>query len=168
MRLKGLVAVLAIVVLAVACSNCCCLEILPRPMYWYNNSTDIASNITIGLDLQTTGPKPVTILDSDSDKINFSLYHCRSPSLYRSLNGTDERLYYQVWSFDNAGLAVADLYVYLPRGPNYTIIVSQGYGNQRPVVNKYTGGNLTLLVNENTNIIGDWYGNWTKYNWSLV
>ncbi|WP_424356714.1 hypothetical protein [Methanocella sp. MCL-LM] len=41
-------------------------------------------------------------------------------------------------------------------------------GNQRPVLNKYTGGNLTLYVNENRDIIGDWYGNWSKYNWSLV
>lgn len=168
MQLKILVAVLTIVVIAVACSNCCCLGYLPRPMYWYNNSTDSAPNVTIGLDFQTTGPKPVTILDSDSDKINFSLYHCYSPGLYRSVNASGELLYYQVWSFDNAGLSVADLYVYLPRGPNYTIIVSQGYGNERPVVNKYTGGNLTLLVNENVSVIGDWYGNWSKYNWSPV
>jgi hypothetical protein len=138
-------------------------------MYWYNNSTDIMPNVIIGLDLQTTGPKPVTILDSDSDKINFSLYHCYPPHLYRSVNDTGEMLHYQVWSFDNAGNAIADLYLYLPRGPNYTILVGQGYGNQRPVVNKYTGGNLTLLDNGVGHILYNWTTvNWSQYNWAPV
>jgi hypothetical protein len=117
-------------------------------MHWYNNSYDTAPNVTIGIDFQTTGPAPVTILDTESDKINISLYHPLHPGPSRKVNDTGEIIYYRVWSFDNANNAVADLYVYLPRGPNYTIMITQGYGNGGTVVNKYSGGNLTLWVND--------------------
>ncbi len=49
MRLKFL-AVLAMVAAGVACSNCCCLYYLPLSMHWYNNSYDVAPNVTIGID----------------------------------------------------------------------------------------------------------------------
>lgn len=136
-------------------------------MYWYNNSSDIAPNVTIGIDLQTTGPKPVTILDSGSDKINFSLYHCYPPQCSRSVNDTGEMINYHVWSFDNAGNAIADLYVYLPRGPNYTIMIVQAF-TREPVVNRYSGGNLTLWVNDPDHNHLNWYDNWSQYNWSRV
>ncbi len=44
----------------------------------------------------------------------------------------------------------SDTYVYLPRGPNYTVFASSSgsYQNESKVTNHYTGGNITLIVND--------------------
>jgi hypothetical protein len=44
----------------------------------------------------------------------------------------------------------SDTYVYLSRGPNYTVITdsSGNLQNESEVTNSYTGGNITLMVND--------------------
>ncbi len=153
MRLKSLAFALSIVVLAVASSNCClCIDYFAPPMKWYNYSCNAAPNVTIGMNLYTLGPQPITILDSDSDMINFSSYgpFC-NPSIYTNTDNGRLDIYFRMsGSSDISPGFKSDTYLYLPRGPNYTVSISiwESYRNVSNVTNKYTGGNLTLYVND--------------------
>jgi hypothetical protein len=152
MRLKSLALALSIVVLAVASSNCLLTDYFAPPMKWYNYSCNAAPNVTIGMNLYTLGPQPIMILDSDSDMINFSSYgpFC-NPTISTRANDSQLDIYFRMsGSSDiNPGFK-SDTYLYLPRGPNYTVSISiwESYRNVSNVTNKFTGGNLTLYVND--------------------
>jgi hypothetical protein len=47
MRLKSLALVAVVVVLAVAGSNCICIDYFNPPMQWYNYGCNALSNVTI-------------------------------------------------------------------------------------------------------------------------
>ena len=72
----------------------------PYQVQWYNKSFEAAPNMTIGMMLWNMGAEPVTILDSDSNKINISIRYVISPNnwlaendsctiLYLNLDGSD-------------------------------------------------------------------------------
>lgn len=143
---------LLFIVLFAACSNCVCLDyVWPQQMQWYNTSYDGTPNVFIGVDVQTVAPKSITILESDSDQINLSLYYCRSPEVDRAVNRDTSAIRFRLWTWDNYPTVKPELFVYLPRGSNCTIGIGQVFGNENRVINRYNGGNLTLYVNDPAN-----------------
>ncbi len=152
MRLKSLVLAMTVMLLGVACSNCLCIDYFAPPMQWHNYSCNASPNVTIDMFLYPLGPAPVTILDSDSGMINFSSY---GPLLYPriSTDTNDGRLdiYFSLTGSSDIRPGVrSDTYVYLPRGPNYTVSIGiwESYRNESTIINKYSGGNITLWAND--------------------
>ena len=169
MRLKSLALVIVLAVLVVASSNCVCRDlIIPPDRYWHNYSYDPSPNVTIGLLIHTNGPDPVTILDSGSDKIIFSAYTYDEPAMFNTVNDSRQMIYYRLMGRSDmiSGVKV-DTILYLPRGPNYTVTVNNDaiYKKESNVTNNYSGGNLTLLVNEFPGhlIPYNWETNWSSY-----
>lgn len=162
MRLKSLALVAMISVLAVAGSNCICIDYFHPPMQWYNYSYDPAPNVTIGLNIYTLGPQPITILDSDSGQINFSIYtYYSGPMLNDRHNDSQLNINFLLPGTDmvTPGITV-DTLVYLPHGPNYTLAI---YNLGSPVITKYTGGNLTLWANDPDHSPHSFYPDVTYY-----
>jgi hypothetical protein len=153
MQLKSLLLAISVVLLGVACSNCClCIDYFAPPMQWNNYSCKASPNVTLSMYVYTLGPQPVTFLDSESDRINFSSY---GPFLFPSINTRTNDNQLEIFfrmsgSSDIRPGFKSDTYVYLPRGPNYTVFVSSpgNYPNESRVTNNYTGGNITLVVND--------------------
>lgn len=149
---KSLMLALTIVAIGVVCSNCClCTDYFAPPMKWYNYSCSAVPNVTIGMYIYTLGPSPVTILDSDSGMINFSSYGpFISPWINTQTNDSHLDIYFRMTgSSDIQPGFKSDTYVYLPQGPNYTVTIGiwETYRNVSNVTNEYTGGNLTLWIN---------------------
>jgi hypothetical protein len=150
MRLKSQAFIIALAVLAVASSNCICINYFNPPMQWYNYSYDPAPNVTIGMNIYTLGSQPITILDSDSGKINISTYSYYSgPHLYQRLNDTHQNIYFFLPGTDtvNTGIKI-DTLLYLPHGPNYTLIIWNIANGESPVATRYAGGNLTMWLDD--------------------
>lgn len=149
---QKLILVIVSLSLFVACSNCLCIDYFAPPMQWHNYSCNASPNVTIGMFLYPLGPAPVTILDSDSGLINFSSY---GPLLYPRIS-TDTNdgqldIYFSLTGSSDIRPGVrSDTYVYLPRGPNYTVLIGiwESYRNESNITNKYTGENLTLWAND--------------------
>lgn len=120
---------------------------------WNNNSFIPSSNVTLVILLNTTGPQQVTILDSDSGMATISMRSATWPQLYLGKN--DDRLNVDIrlnQTYDRARVK-ADTYVYLPRGPDYhlTLIGRDLAIDGGRVINKYSGGNLTIRTIDLTN-----------------
>lgn len=152
MRLKSLALAMMVVLPGVTVSNCClCIDYFAPPMQWYNYSCNASPNVTIGMYIYTLGPQPITILDSDSGMINFSSYGpLLFPTIHVGTNDSQLDIYFRMsGSSDISPGFKSETYVYLPRGPNYTVLISSvGDLNKSKVTNEYTGGNLTLWVND--------------------
>ena len=131
-------------------------------MQWYNYSYEPSQNVTIEMIIHTVGPEPITILDSNSGKVTFSVFTpgYNKPEIYPDINETDMDLDFRLFGASDAyypGIKT-DTIVYLPRGPNYTMTINNGAGhpNESRIVSKYTGGNLTLWINDPKHIL-PWY-----------
>lgn len=157
MRLKFLV-VLAMVAAGVICSNCCCCYYWPQQVQWYNKSFEAAPNMIIGIMLWNMGAEPVTILDSNSDKINVSIKYVISPNNWLAENDSCTILYLNLDGSDVYPGYNSETIVYLPRGNNYTMMISgvEYPGRESPVVSRYSGSDFTLWVNDrNHNVYYD-------------
>ena len=162
MRLQGSLIIIAIITLAVATSNCLCCDYIMPPMEWHNSSWEPDENVTVDnvkveIYLVTLGPDPVTILPSDSRKINLSVhtYKYDEPRMSGNLNGSRYEVRLGMMGSSEAPPTVkTDTLLYLPQGWNYTVTIKNGWShlNQSGVVNLYIGWNLTLRVNDP----GDW------------
>jgi hypothetical protein len=141
---------LAIVLAGVACSNCCCLYYLPHQDQWYNKSFEAAPNMTIGFMVWNMGAEPVTILDSDSDKINVSIRYVISPNYWLAENDSRTILYINLDGSDVYPGYDSETIVYLPQGNNFTVWISGAEypGRESPVVSRYSGNNFTLWVRD--------------------
>ena len=152
MQFRGTLIILAIITIAVASSNCLCIDYISPPMEWYNYSYEPAKNVTIEINLITLGPDPVTILPADSRKINLSVhtYHIDEPHTYSKVNDSSLDIRMGLMSWSDGPSVKTDTLLYLPQGSNYTVTIRNGWShmNQSGVVTKYTGGNLTLWVND--------------------
>jgi hypothetical protein len=146
--LRYTISLLLIVVFA-ACSNCVCVEyVWPHQMQWYNTSINGTTYVVLGLDVETVAPKSITILDSDSDQIGLSLYYSSSPKIYRTVNNDSSEVLFRIWTWDQHPTVKPDLFVYLPRGLNCTLVANQVFGSENQIINRYSEGNLTLYVND--------------------
>lgn len=57
-----MIILISFIMVFIAC--CMCIDYFwPHQMQWYNSSYDMVSNVTIGMDIQTLGPEPVTIFE---------------------------------------------------------------------------------------------------------
>lgn len=152
MRLNLILLALTIISLATASSNCLCIDYIFPPMKWFNYSYDPAENVAIEINLVTLGPDPVTILTSDSGQINLSMhtFYIDEPYTYSEANGSSRDIRLGLMSWSDGPSVKTDTLLYLPEGPNYTVTIRNGWTrpNQSDVVAKYTGGNLTLWVND--------------------
>lgn len=120
-------------------------------MRWSNYSCNASPNVTIEMYCYTLGLRPTTILDSDSDGINFSVYSFGSPVIYIDTNDSQTDLYFWLSDFsDIRPGTISDMYVYLPQGPSYNFTINNLGANrsENKVSNNYSGGNLTLWVND--------------------
>jgi hypothetical protein len=149
-RLPKMILPVIFIILFVLCSNCCaCVEyVWPHQMQWYNTSINGTTYAVLGLDVETVASKSITILDSDSDQIGLSLYYCSSPKIYRTVNNDSSEILFRIWTWDNYPTVKPELYIYLPRGLNCTIVANQVFGSENQVINRYSEGNLTLYVND--------------------
>jgi hypothetical protein len=98
--------------------------------------------------INTTGQQQVTILDADADMACVSMRSVPMPQFY--LRNDSDRLMVDFRlnnTFDHGGVKV-DTFVYLPQGPDYhLILIGRGLVTDESwVINKYSGGNLTLRV----------------------
>src|SRR5512138_2483854 len=127
MRYYLILLVLSIIAFAVIFTNCLCVDYFNPPMQWYNYSYEPAENVTVGMIIYTMRPQPVTIGDSGSGRIDFSAYANSPPKVYHDLSGN--RLNISFWlpgsSEVNPGIE-SDIFVYLPPGPNYTLVIFDG------------------------------------------
>ena len=115
--------------------------------HWTNETISPSRNTTLNLRVDTLGPAPITVLDSDSDVIRIAVNYCADPAIKH--RETRERLYINAFvtsPHDATQNAAADILVFLPAETNYTMnIRNQQY---TPVTNRYTGRNLTLWINQ--------------------
>lgn len=150
MRFNLTLLVLSIIIVAIVASNCLCIDYFRPPMQWYNYSFDPEENVTIGMHIYNLGVEPVTIHNSDMEKITLSAYSYDDPGVYETREDNQLNIFYVQPGREEVEPTIkTDNIVYLPRGPNYTIVISNGgYASfESPVIVRYTGGNLTLWVN---------------------
>lgn len=149
-KLSRYAIALLFIFLFAACSNCVCvcLDYVWPQMKWYNASYNGTHDVLLGVDVQTVASKSITIMESDSDRINFSLYYCSSPEIDRAVNNDSSVIRFRVWTWDNYPSVKPELFIYLPRGSNCTLVAGQVFGSENQVINRYDGGNLTLYVND--------------------
>lgn len=149
-----------IIVMLTAVSNCVCLSFvglnsLNYPRQWYNTSYDPSPNTTIRLRAMTIGDTPIHILDSDSDKINISIYYYYAPEYdyYRRGDNFTIAVYtdYNDWA---QGVG-ADIFMYLPGNVNYTLNIrhlaagdSGVYQKRSPLLVNYTKGTPIIRYND--------------------
>jgi hypothetical protein len=155
---KGVTIIL--LVIFVASSNCVCCTSLESLLQtqtdrtipdqkWHNYTFVPSSEVTIGILINTTGPAPVTILDSGSSAINIALRAVARPQLYLQTDNEETQIYLRLDRLYDYSGAKAETFVYLPHGPiyNITIVTMTSNKNDSKVVNSYSGGNLNLRVN---------------------
>jgi len=121
---------------------------------WYNYSAEPSQYVKISLMIGTLGPQPVTVLDSDYDKVLFSFYTYDEPRVYQRFENGEQIIDIRMMTSDIYTGFPTDTYVYLPRGPNYevTILNASFYRDQSPFTNKYSGGNITLWVDDSNHL----------------
>jgi hypothetical protein len=102
------------------------------------------------------GNTPIRILDSDSDKINFSVFYYRA-SDFKEVKHEDDSIIAMYTYSDNDGAKGigADIYLSLPGNANYTVNIwnmaagdSSAYKNASMLMVNYTRGNLTFWLND--------------------
>ncbi len=130
MRLKSLALVMALIaVLAVA------VQQLPMHELFLASADAVVqlqlrtgTGVVTNMNIFTLGPDPVTILDSDSGKINVSLYSYKNPNVYTSSNSSQVEINVGfTGSSEVTPGVITDTYVYLPQGPEYTVTIRNGW-----------------------------------------
>jgi hypothetical protein len=141
------IVIASLIVLLVAIAGC--YYVLTNwGMQVYTYSTAPSSDVTLGISINNTGRAALTILDSRDGMIKFTEYIHGSGIPRFFMQDDSERLYGNLRIDSN--IRDFESFMYLPAGPSYnmTITCSDFKKIENNMVNKYTGGNLTLWVND--------------------
>ena len=110
----------------------------------------------------TIGDTPIHILDSDSNRLNISIYHYYMPKYdyYRSGDNYTIAVYtdYNDWAQD----VDSEIFIYLPGSVNYTLYIwhlagsdSSVYRKGSPLLVNYTKGTPVIWYNDITHPLPD-------------
>lgn len=167
MALKRLFIAILIIIIFTTVTNCVCLSFvglnsLNYPRQWYNTSYDPSPNTTIRLRAMAIGDTPIHILDSDSDKINISIFYYYKPEYDDYRRGDNYTIAVYTDYNDWAQGVGADIFMYLPGNVNYTLNIrdlaggdSSIYRNGSPLLVNYTKGTPTIWYNDITHPLPD-------------
>jgi hypothetical protein len=114
----------------------------------YTYSTVPSSDVTLDLSINNSGHAALTILDSEDGMVKFMEYIPGSGNPRFIMQDDNERLYGYLRIDSN--IRNVESIVYLPEGPSYNVTITCRDFNdiKGSTVNRYTGGNLTLWVND--------------------
>lgn len=116
---------------------------------WYNFSFVSSPEVMLVIQINTTGPQHVTVLNSSSDMACISMHCVPGPSYYllkENENGTVVE--FRLNNTFGGDSAKVDTFVYLPHGCDYQMLLSGKdlYYNPGKIVNEYGRGHLTINI----------------------